>query len=325
VLNFKQLRDLLLSKDLSRNDELSWVSKNNYRFLDGEDMAGWHTTFTSFPRSGNSFLRRMLEDISGIFTGSDNEVLHTLDLQSMGLYGENHIGCEESRVWITKSHYPWKLQDAYGRHERQFTANRQICLIRNPLDIYPSFLNLMLTITHSLQPKEKYFKEFPEEFDQWMRTWVMPSIKNYYKRHTDFVGQQVPCYYLRYEDLITRPQEIMCELFCYLFNVESVEGTVLEQRITKTVAANSRGNSQVYALKQNYDYSKLLRNAHMYTPEQFEYVKDSLRETMLYFGYTSDPAQGGDHETAFFKYDDYTESEKELYFKFKQENKKLLA
>ena len=38
--NFAQLKELLLSKDLSRNSELDWVSTKHLRFLDGTDITG---------------------------------------------------------------------------------------------------------------------------------------------------------------------------------------------------------------------------------------------------------------------------------------------
>jgi len=40
VVNFRQLKEILLSTDLSRNDELSWIKESGFRFLDGEDMKG---------------------------------------------------------------------------------------------------------------------------------------------------------------------------------------------------------------------------------------------------------------------------------------------
>ena len=39
-VNFTDLKELLLSKDLSRNEELSWVSPMSLRFLDGQDIIG---------------------------------------------------------------------------------------------------------------------------------------------------------------------------------------------------------------------------------------------------------------------------------------------
>jgi len=40
VVNFANLKELLLSKDLSRNEELSWVNAESLRFLDQQDMTG---------------------------------------------------------------------------------------------------------------------------------------------------------------------------------------------------------------------------------------------------------------------------------------------
>ncbi len=39
-VNFVNLKELLLSKDLSRNEELSWINAKSLRFLDGQDMLG---------------------------------------------------------------------------------------------------------------------------------------------------------------------------------------------------------------------------------------------------------------------------------------------
>lgn len=40
TVNLKWLQELLKSKDLERNAELSWVSPKTLRFLDGEDTTG---------------------------------------------------------------------------------------------------------------------------------------------------------------------------------------------------------------------------------------------------------------------------------------------
>ena len=61
TVNLKWLFSILLSKDLSKDRELDWVKPDNYRFLDGENLDGWHTVFSSFPRSGNTMLRRWFE------------------------------------------------------------------------------------------------------------------------------------------------------------------------------------------------------------------------------------------------------------------------
>ena len=94
TVNLKQLMELLLSKDLSRNSELDFVSENNFRFLDGQNIDGWHTVFSSFPRSGNTMLRKWIEQLTGLTTGADADLLTVLDLQGMGMFGECHKGSD---------------------------------------------------------------------------------------------------------------------------------------------------------------------------------------------------------------------------------------
>lgn len=124
MLNWDYIKDLLLSKDLSRQAELSWVDENGgtFRFLDKKtSLHGFRTVFDSFPRSGNSFLRRFIEQISGIHTGADAGTEISLNLQMCGLIGEGHCGVDD--VWLCKSHYPFD-QDFCT----QFTVNKAIIL-----------------------------------------------------------------------------------------------------------------------------------------------------------------------------------------------------
>jgi len=74
TINFQQLKDILLSTDLSRNEELAWIKDNSFRFLDGQDMKGNQVALQSFPRTGNSFSRRFIEQITGVFTGADMNI-----------------------------------------------------------------------------------------------------------------------------------------------------------------------------------------------------------------------------------------------------------
>ena len=71
TVNLKQLKEILLSKDLSRDRELDWIANGEIRFLDGEDIDGEKVCFQSFPRSGNTMLRKFLEVVTGVHTGSD--------------------------------------------------------------------------------------------------------------------------------------------------------------------------------------------------------------------------------------------------------------
>ena len=91
TVNFNQLKDLLLSKDLSRDEELTFASQKKFRFLDGADLGEQHVAFVSAPRSGNSFLRCFIEEITGVMTGSDLAINWQMQLQVSGLAGESNM------------------------------------------------------------------------------------------------------------------------------------------------------------------------------------------------------------------------------------------
>lgn len=72
---------MLRSKDEGLFNESRWTFDGDFRFLDGADIGSNHVGFTSFPRSGNSFMRRVLEQISGITTGATMHLQSSTSLQ----------------------------------------------------------------------------------------------------------------------------------------------------------------------------------------------------------------------------------------------------
>lgn len=95
----------------------------------------------SYPRSGNSYLRQLLEQTTGIVTGSDSRSNRPLaaSLIRCGFKGEGVI---DSSVWVVKSHYPERLGYVKCR------GQRVILLVRNPFDAIESYFHMGLTNTH---------------------------------------------------------------------------------------------------------------------------------------------------------------------------------
>lgn len=60
LVNFDYLKGLLLSKDCDRMQELELLTSGECKFLDGKSKFE-KVAFASFPRTGNSFLRKILE------------------------------------------------------------------------------------------------------------------------------------------------------------------------------------------------------------------------------------------------------------------------
>ena len=105
-------------------------------FLNNQPYAN-KVAYASYSRSGNTFFRRYLEQIGGIYTGSDGDLNYTLhySLQFNGFSGECKVGDD---CWFIKTHYP------LGK-EVPFKANKVILCVRNPLDVVTSMFNFWAT------------------------------------------------------------------------------------------------------------------------------------------------------------------------------------
>ena len=164
---------------------------------------------TSYPRSGNTLLRKYLEDITGIITGSDWDVRRKLnsDLVEMGMKGEGKVN---NRVWTVKSHYP----ERYGH--TKFFANKCILLVRNPMDAIISLYNMIATGTHNWSMTDEDFEQYNSYFDMF----ISQEIAVWRDFHSYWIDPEpmIPTFIVRYEDLISDPKNTLLDLFRFLLN-----------------------------------------------------------------------------------------------------------
>ena len=114
-----------------------------HRFLHGDPINWNKVAFTSYPRSGNSFLRKIIENVTGVVTGCVMRYNITR-LQIMGFKGE---GIVNDTTWIVKAHHPLLSPKCLA-----FTGYKTFVIVRNPLDVFPSFAGMHNTLTHSAKP-----------------------------------------------------------------------------------------------------------------------------------------------------------------------------
>ena len=242
TLNFDKLRELFLSKDLSRCAEFDWMKEESNRFLDGTvDMLPHSVAFSSYPRAGNSFLRRYFETITGITTGSNfaNQTITEFQLRMQGLKGGDCV-CDDNTVWITKIH-----PLVYPRVNQEFSAAKQIALFRNPIDLLVSYFNMVVLLSHSLEATKPL-----TEIEEWHTVFVptmVRRIKEFFV-NVQATAEQIPTFYVTYEQLILTPEQTLTEMFQFLLGVDSLEGTVIQQRIRDAVAEGHHSKA-VYTLK----------------------------------------------------------------------------
>jgi hypothetical protein len=72
----------------------------------------------------------------------------------MGMIGEQHFG--DNTIWLTKTHAPFFKESA------PYLADKIICIIRNPIEVFPSMASLYNTGSHTLEPEKPW-----NQYDFW--------------------------------------------------------------------------------------------------------------------------------------------------------------
>ena len=106
-------------------------------------------------------------------------------------------------------------------------VNRQILLMRDPVDNIVSWFTLLQIRSHSLEIKNNMKEEFPDIWARQVRKhakiwqeWLDISLRTNCKH--------LPTYYVRYEDLILEPERVVSEIMCLVLDVPDISGTVCE-------------------------------------------------------------------------------------------------
>ena len=109
------------------------------------------------------------------------------------------------------------------------------CIVRNPIDIFPSDASLRILKSHSLEFNEKLNECYPKWWDEYVKV----NIERMQLNHEIVmsISQKIPTLFLRYEDLVLNPEKELTSLFCFLLDVTSIEGTVVQKRIKTVIQA----------------------------------------------------------------------------------------
>ena len=316
TVNYTQLVNILKSKDQAVFVENAWIWDGTFHFLDQTEVIGNgghcnHIMFSSFPRSGNSFLRRLVEQLTGISTGSTLPLITGTFLQTMGMKGE---GCIDDSIWITKSHHPLLYFKAQA-----FNANKSFMVVRNPLDVFPSYAALMNTMSHGNKPDYDIPVEYPEWWAWWVHT-VAKQMKDFFRiiRRDYFETKRCPLYIVRYEDLCLQKKETLMGLMQFILAEKDLKGSNAERRIDQVVGMGLKASIS-YNLKATTGQLNIHERA--YTPELRQFVQNELAEMIYYFGYAN---VGTQNPTGFFEYEKHAPENLTIYNKFKIDSQQAL-
>lgn len=222
---------MLLSKDLDlyRSTLRAKYFDCQSRFLSGTLAA--NIAYTSYPRSGNTFLRKYLENITGVATGSDQWFKMNLNvaLQVAGFKGEGHV---TDTCWINKSHFPYR-----GVMDKPYQSEVILVAVRNPLDVFVSFFMMTATNTHTCTIEESLTGEIVKPYwDKWFESEVEMWVTWHEYWLDKIQNGKVPVYFFRFEDLISGPEDVLKDIFRMVLGATNIDETIVHQRIKDTIS-----------------------------------------------------------------------------------------
>lgn len=171
-----------------------------------------------------------------------------------------------------------------------------ICLIRNPLDVFYSFANLGNTMSHSVHPEFSYDKDYPQWWDWWVRLQAENHQRYFDTLRKHCEEKKCPIYFVRYEDLLTKPKEELTGIMSFILDLDSLEGTNVQRRIDEVTASKDAGQP---------DLGKFNKNVDKYTQEQIDYIKSKNADHLYYFGYTNSSESTEKNPYAFFNFEEH--------------------
>ncbi|TNY20318.1 UAA transporter family-domain-containing protein [Rhodotorula diobovata] len=232
------------------------------------------TGFVSYPRSGNSYLRSLIERATGYQTSS---IYCDKGLQRTFL-GE----CDHKSNFFIKSHFP-ALPKVISPDDKRFadfyrSYDQVVHVVRNPLDAISSWWHL----SHSPRTAEgfqdhEHKVELPGgKFGRAQRDDVLDLARRW-RRHTVY-WQQAPVltHTLRYEDLKAQPIPNMMSLLSFLLPDDALPplGDI-------ACIAEHHENLQAYHSRRSSDFAQW----DAFEPELRTEVLDIVRRPFCAFGY----------------------------------------
>jgi len=180
------------------------------RFMDQQHQlkSAVGTLLVSYPRSGNSLLRTLLERTTGIVTGSDTRPDRAMSRDLAELHNLVGEGVTLSTATpIVKSHWPERRGCAV------YESKRVVLLVRNPFDAIDSYFNMNATKSHTETLTDQVYERFQDKFQALVRN----EMDIWLRFHEHWLrSSPVPVTVVRFEDLIRDPKASLVRIleFC---------------------------------------------------------------------------------------------------------------
>ena len=216
------------SDHLPARQNLQWeAGPTNYFWLGDAECAGHSTRFTvrhslpvralvSYPGSGNTWIRYLVEAATGVFTGS---IFNDKSILRAGHHGETRDPRDGSTI-LQKSHHRAlyvrqysKFGPAWRRQHVALFGGRGVLVIRNPYKAILSYWNFKRTKSHTKTVAAETLQS--PEFQEFVRV----GAERWLELIQDWLEFSTDCHVIFYE--VSRP------FYTFLYKTSSATGLVL--------------------------------------------------------------------------------------------------
>lgn len=169
-----------------------------------------HVGLMYFENSGENLLRFYLENIFKIQTQTNIR-------KEFLVSSTNNIFPKKQQdlnlFWVIPSDYPTRDFHEYEPVDVAIA----IILVRNPIEVIMSYLlKESLLLEEALKRADEMIQKWKEFYKYWIKA-------------------PIPCYLVKYEELLEQPENILKDLCRFLLGIKSIEETKLDYAIKKTV------------------------------------------------------------------------------------------
>ena len=207
---------------------------------------------TSYPRSGNHWMRYLIEEATGIATGSvypDPDPTHRLmpwgAYWPEGGYEGNRRSPQANEIMVLKTHAPALDLTPFDRHRKQ----KAVRIVRHPVDAFWSW-NANIGLPEPLVMTDDYLTLY-------IFRWRL--FETYWNKQPNTLT-------IRYEDLFQDPYPVLKAV------LEHCGIHVPDENIRKAVA-------------HYYPVGKVHKYFHHYSPEQLKRISQELGDLMIRYSY----------------------------------------
>lgn len=237
------------------------------------------TLLVSYPRSGNTLVRTLLERVTGIVTGSDTRPDRSLSKELAEQHDLTGEGVTQGA--FVKTHWPERSGN------RIFVGKRAILLVRNPYDAIDSYWNMNATKSHTKSLLDATYEQFR---DKWYGL-VRNEIHIWNKFLDYWLNQDCSVLVVRFEDLIREPAVELLRMLEFALQTAPLSSFWMNRIRHATTGSNTErlGSYKPRSAREGAaSIGKSIKNGH-YTDEQLDYIRDASAEYsgkyLLRFGY----------------------------------------